>query len=123
MNNWWYYLLVSLAFDIFTMRIEVYERSRIKENISFGGISEALRKGNAAKEERTKLLEKFDRMIERLLVFNVNSQMQMVQSEELKQMIADHASQIKKLQKENASLKVQKRTGCKKSVIPKVRKW
>lgn len=115
-------MLVSLAFDIFTMRIEVYERSRIKENISFGGISEALRKGNAVKEERTKLLEKFDRMIERLLVFNVNSQMQMVQSEELKQMIADHASQIKKLQKENASLKVQKRTGCKKSVIPKVRK-
>ena len=67
----------------------------------------ALRK--ADKEERDRLLEKLDRMTEQLMNLNESSQMQMKQNEELKQMIASRDILIKKLQKENAALKEQKK--------------
>lgn len=72
----------------------------------------ALRK--ADKEREAKLLEKLDRMTEQLLGLNENSQMQMKQDEEQKQVIANLQKQLEQLQKqleqvqkENAALKEQ----------------
>lgn len=67
----------------------------------------ALRK--ADKEERDKLLEKLDRMTDQLLLLNESSQAQTKVIEELKRMIADRDALIDKLQKENISLKEQKK--------------
>ena len=67
----------------------------------------ALRK--ADKEERDKLLEKLDRITEQLLAPNESSQAQNKVIEELKLMLSDRDALIKKLQKENATLKEQKK--------------
>ena len=67
----------------------------------------ALRK--ADKEERDKLLEKLDRMSEHLLSLNENSQRLLRQNEEQQKIISDLNELVEKLQKENASLKEQKK--------------
>lgn len=67
----------------------------------------ALRK--ADKEERDKLLEKLDRMSEQLLSLSESSQAQSKLIDELKYIISDLQKQNELLQKEDASLKEQKK--------------
>ena len=80
----------------------------------------ALRK--ADKEERDKLLEKLDRMSEQLLSLNENSQRLLRQNEEQQKIISDLNELVEKLQKENASLKEQKKLSRKGLYGPKSQK-
>ena len=63
----------------------------------------------ADKEREVKLLEKLGRMSAQLLSLSESSQLQSKLIDELKQMIASRDILIEKLQKENASLKEQKK--------------
>lgn len=80
----------------------------------------ALRK--AGKEERDKLLEKLDRMSEQLLSLNENSRRLLRQNEEQQKIISNLNELVEKLQKENASLREQKKLSRKGLYGPKSQK-
>ncbi len=63
----------------------------------------------ADKAEREQLLAKLDHMTDQLLALNESSQTQTKMIDELKRMLSDRDALIKKLRKENAALKEQKK--------------
>lgn len=63
----------------------------------------------ADKAEREQLLAKLDHMTDQLLALNESSQTQTKMIDELKRMLSDRDALIKKLRKEIATLKEQKK--------------